>query len=231
VFRDHASAEIEALVSFELGGRAAPAEAGAHREEGAIAHSHAAPGALSDEESYSGEGSLSDEGSLYGDESLSDEELEMLADSLLLDLPVEDPGSTSDLDWEQWLRPRLWLGFGIRAEALQNEDSRSGDYDELAAVATIARDAIAGVWFDVRAEAGRRDYRGSGPRGGLIFEGLDLSLTGTDYRFISTTVLLEAPLPFSLLVSGFGQYDHEWHDVTADDFELWLVTLSLTRTF
>lgn len=155
--------------------------------------------------------------------------LESLTDSLLLELalgPVEE-----ELDLDDWMRPRLRIGFGARAEALQNEESRRGDYDEFAAVATFARDAISGVWFDLRAEAGRRDYRGSGPRGGLIFEGLDLSLTGTDYRFVSATALAEVPLPYSLLISGFGQFDREWHDESADDFELWLFTLSLTRKF
>ena len=189
VFRDHASGEIEGLLSFELGA----AEPSPARDP------------------------------------LLDVPLESLADSLLLELAL-DP-TADELDLDDWLRPKLRLGFGARAEALQNEQSRRGDYDELAAVATFARDAISEVWFDLRAEAGRRDYRGSGPRGGLIFEGLDLSLTGTDYRFISATALLEVPIPYSLLLSGFGQFDREWHDERADDFELWLLTLSLTRKF
>lgn len=195
VFRDHASGEIEGLVSFDIGG------------------------------------SGTAEKSEVEDRSGGDEALGSLADSLLMGLQLDDPMSAGDLDLDEFLRPKLWFGWGLRAEALQNEDSRRGDYDELAGVVTLARDATSGTWFDLRAEAGRRDYRGSGARGDLIFEGLDLSLTGTDYRFISTTALLEVPAPFSLSVSGFGQYDREWHDVRADDFELWLLTLSLTRKF
>ncbi|MCA9728113.1 MAG: hypothetical protein KC729_10550, partial [Candidatus Eisenbacteria bacterium] len=157
---------------------------------------------------------------------------EELPDSVLLALDLEklaDLPESSGSDPS--LRPRLWCGFGLRGEVLQNEVASRSDYDELAGVVTASREAIAGLWFDLRGEVGRRDYHGTSSGGDLVFEGLDLSLSGTDYRFMSSTLLVEVPLPWSCAFSGFGQFDREWHDESADDFTLWLLTLSLTRNF
>lgn len=123
------------------------------------------------------------------------------------------------------------VSLGGKAGLLQHETRSDSNYHTLSALAGVSRDATERVWLDWTCEAGRRTYRVSGGTKGLVFEGLNISLSGTDYTFFSSSVLAEAELWSGLKAEAFGMVDHEVHGESEDDFSLWSFTFSLTRSF
>lgn len=127
--------------------------------------------------------------------------------------------------WEGSLGPRYsYLRY-------DHAEDRARDYDAVSAVAGLARESTGKFWVDCVLEGGRRIYRTSGGGTGLTVDGFDLSLSGTDFEFVTLSLLAERQLPAGFRFDLFTQYDRELHADTADDFTLWTVTTSLTRGF
>jgi hypothetical protein len=128
--------------------------------------------------------------------------------------------------------PSNWsFSLGGKGGLLRNRSHRESDYHALSVLTGVSRDASKRFWLDWTAELGRRSYRVSGGSRGLVFEGLNISLSGTDYAFISSTLLAELRFWPALSVEVFGMVDQEIHSSSQDDFSLASFTLSLTRTF
>jgi hypothetical protein len=128
--------------------------------------------------------------------------------------------------------PGAWtLHGGLRYTLLRNERVRDADYRAGSLLLGGGRDATSSWWFDASGEVGRRDYRRSGAGGSLVFEGYDISVTGTDYTFVSFSLLGQLAMPRRLRVDLFGLVDRELHAKEEDDFSLWALTVSLTRGF
>lgn len=145
---------------------------------------------------------------------------------------IDPGGGAEELAGGIPLDIRTWsLSAGPGYELLRNERVPATDYDALSFLFGASRDATRRLWFDLAGEVGRRRYRSPSEAQGIAFEGLDLSLTGTDYTFVSTSLLAETKLPAGTRLKLFGQFDREIHESRADDFTLWALTASLTREF
>lgn len=132
-------------------------------------------------------------------------------------VPGNDPG------WNVSLGSRLAMRLSDR-----RHDS---DHRSAGGVIGLSRDAGGRFWVDLAGEAGRRVHRVSGGSRSLVFEGLSISLSGTDYTYVNATVLAEALLGAGIRCELFGMYDQEFHSEAADDFALWSFNVSLTRAF
>jgi len=133
-------------------------------------------------------------------------------------------GEDSLLDPPDWL-----VRAGARLGWLRNERVREADHASASFVAGCARESLGGFWLDLSGEVGRRDYRRSSGTGTLVFEGLQISIAGTDYTFVSLSLVGQADLGRKLRLEAFGLYDRELHRAAADDFSLWAFTMALTR--
>ncbi len=133
--------------------------------------------------------------------------------------------------------PDLRLRLGGQVEVFRSKATATdtlaidSTFDSYGGVLGIAREGSEEFWFDVSVEAGRRDYRNEAGSGSLVFEGLNLSLASTDYTYVHTSLLLDwAPAPW-VRTEAFLQWDEELHEVSTDDFRLWMVSLSITHPF
>ncbi len=126
-------------------------------------------------------------------------------------------------DWNVSLGSRL----GIR----RSDRRHDSDYMSAGGLFGLSRDAGGRFWFDLTGEAGRRVYRVSGGSRNLVFEGLNISLSGTDYTYLNGTFIAETRLGAGFRCDIFGMYDQEFHVEPADDFALWSFNVSLTRVF
>ncbi len=136
----------------------------------------------------------------------------------------EDEGEeASGNDWT--------LSLGGRFAALRNRTAHDSDYDAAGGLLGLTRTSLHGFWIDLTGEAGRRTYRVSGGSHGILFEGINISLSGTDYTYLSSSLLAEAPLKYGLKLELFGLIDQEYHTARSDDFGLWSFTTGLVRSF
>jgi hypothetical protein len=129
------------------------------------------------------------------------------------------------------------LRVGGRAER-QRSEAPAGDslavattYDSFGGLLGFAREGVEGFWFDVAFEVGRRDYQGAGGSSNLVFEGLNFSLSSSDYTYFRTTLLTQWSPVRWLRMETFLEWDEERHERSADDFRLWIVNASLTVPF
>ncbi|MEZ4651277.1 MAG: hypothetical protein R3E97_21295 [Candidatus Eisenbacteria bacterium] len=126
---------------------------------------------------------------------------------------------------------KWYVELGVLGSGNVGESSDLGDYAEVAATGAVGRQGGERLWLDLSVDLGRRDYVRAGSSTDLVFEGFDFSLSGSDYTFLELSVLGEVGLPGALSFEVFGQYEDQWHDESADDFRLWILTASLTRKF
>ncbi|MCA9754284.1 MAG: hypothetical protein KDA27_00670 [Candidatus Eisenbacteria bacterium] len=126
---------------------------------------------------------------------------------------------------------RWYTEIGAFGSGSVGETSDLGDYTEVGGRASAGRQGGERLWLDLSLGLGRRDYLRAGSATDLVFEGFDFSLSGSDYTFLELSALGEVSLPGALSLELFGQYEDQWHDESADDFRLWILTVSLTRKF
>src|SRR5512140_2370665 len=107
---------------------------------------------------------------------------------------------------------------------LRNRRIESADYRSWSVLAGFARTPGDAAWGDLTVEAGRRDYRG-GTSAAVAYQGFNLSLRGTDYTFVSGSLLGDADLSSRLRLEFFVLADVELHSDRNDDFSLWTGTL------
>lgn len=93
----------------------------------------------------------------------------------------------------------------------------------------FAYEPLGGTWFHTTGRFGRRDYAEDEASQSLVFEGYNLSLTSSDFNFVSAGILGETKIFWGLSVEFFLQYDVELHDIEDDDFTLSLWTLRVAR--
>ena len=136
------------------------------------------------------------------------------------------PGQDGQLD----LAP-LVLSSELRYERLRHERVDPRDQDGWSLAFRASRGDAASTWIEPGVEIGLRDYRASIPCRELSLEGVDLSSTSSDYRFLRGSLLSDAPLPVGLRASLLLQYERELHDRVEDDLTLWIVNVSLSRSF
>lgn len=109
------------------------------------------------------------------------------------------------------------------------DDVGFGSYKAGHLHAELAYEPLGGTWFHATGRVGRRDYGGDPEGASLVFEGYNLSLTSSDFDFVSAGILGEAKIGWGLTMELFLQYDVELHDIEDDDFTLSLLTLRVSR--
>lgn len=133
--------------------------------------------------------------------------------------------------------PGLRLRAGGQYELLRSDTSASGSlavastFDSYGGVLGFAREGSDAFWFDLQVEAGRRIYRNGQGADNLVFEGLNLSLTSSNYTYLHSSLLLDwTPKPW-VTTEAFLQWDEELHHDLTDNFRLWMVSLSVSHPF
>lgn len=135
------------------------------------------------------------------------------------------------------LRPDIRLRIGGEYTLFRSDraetDSLSFDstYDSYGGILGLAREGSETFWFDLDVGAGRREYRNGPGSQGLVFEGLNLSLSSSDYTYLRGSLLLDwVPLTW-IGAEALVQWEQELHDRGEDDFRLLIFNLSLTYRF
>ncbi len=123
------------------------------------------------------------------------------------------------------------ISLGSRLALRRSDARRDSDYRSAGGLFGLSRDAGGRFWIDLTGEVGRRVYRVSGGSQSLVFEGLNISLSGTDCTYLNATLLAETGLWAGFRCDLFGMYDQEFHVEPKDDFTLWSFSVSLTRLF
>lgn len=166
--------------------------------------------------------------SVYRDNRRVDVSARLATDPARWTQPGDAATATGDLDaLTALLQPAWTLALGARYVRLRYEETRPDDFDAWSLLLGLGRDGTASTWFDGTLEWGRRTYRTEQSALDLVFEGLNLNLSGTNYTFVSASVLGEAALYGPLRFTVFSQLDKEFHSDESDDFLLWIVTSSL----
>jgi hypothetical protein len=146
---------------------------------------------------------------------------------------LRDHGTSGDEAPDADIRFRAGGQYEIFRCGPSASDTLSVDatFDSYGGILGVAREGSDEFWFDLRVEAGRRAYRNGSGTGSLVFEGLNLSLASSDYTYVQSSLLLEwTPIPW-VRTEAFLQWDEELHDVSTDDFRLWMISLSVSHPF
>jgi hypothetical protein len=85
------------------------------------------------------------------------------------------------------------------------------------------------AWLDIAVEGGRRDYRDDRDALGFDFEGLSLSLTQSDYGYLSGSLIGGGRIAYGIEWQLYAALDSEWHAVSADDARLFSLDLTLLK--
>jgi hypothetical protein len=135
------------------------------------------------------------------------------------------------------LRPDVRLRIGGEYTLFQSDraetDSLSFDstYDSYGGILGLAREGSETFWFDLDLGAGRREYRNGAGSQGLVFEGLNLSLSSSDYTYLRASLLLDWVPMTRIRAEALAQWEQELHDRSEDDFRLLIFNVSLTYRF
>lgn len=130
------------------------------------------------------------------------------------------------------LEEPLWeLGALVRYERTGYETKRDRDREGWSVIQEASTGGAQDLWIDQRVELGFRAYRSGAECSEVSLDGLDLSASQSDYRFLRASLLGEVGLPLGSRGSLFLQYERELHDRAADDVTLWIFSTSLTRSF
>ncbi|MCC7144411.1 MAG: hypothetical protein IT349_20125 [Candidatus Eisenbacteria bacterium] len=134
-----------------------------------------------------------------------------------------DPAALDERSWE--------IGAHLRYERTGYETARDRDGEGWSVIQEAATGRVGSLWIDQRVELGFRAYRSGAECSEVTLDGLDLSSSRSDFRFLRASLLGEVGLPLRGRGALFLQYERELHDRSADDVTLWILSTSLTRTF
>ncbi|MFN8546701.1 MAG: hypothetical protein U0527_01700 [Candidatus Eisenbacteria bacterium] len=123
------------------------------------------------------------------------------------------------------------LALALRHELLRHEQRDGRDSRSWSIALDASRSSSLGPWFEPSIEVGRRRYRDSADCRQLSLEGIDLSTSNSDYRFLRSSLLGETPLFASTRLTLFAQYERELHDRAEDDLTLWILNASILLSF
>jgi hypothetical protein len=125
----------------------------------------------------------------------------------------------------------LELGIGPTIDLLRLKGA-GGDFSACGARVELSAQGgprLGGFWCDFSLEAGRRNYRGDGSALVFDFQGIDFSLSQTDYTYYRISLIGGGELPLFLEWEAYLSLDQERHTDPADDGRLLSFSIALKR--